>query len=187
VAGKFGKALEFDGNENHVETPPAAALEQVGVGSYTLTAWYRAAETPKAVGEQHALVVRPGRHTGLAYRADGRVQMHVWGQEGYASPTSRRFGPGEFRHVVGVVDISAGNAAVYIDGAAHETARLPENWRAHLLGKVWRIGIGVPGHPSVRWAAKGLIDDVRIYSRALSPAELEALYKLGEARAADGK
>ena len=41
----------------------------------------------------------------------------------------------------------------------------------------WKIGIGAPGAGQWRWCAKGTIDDVRIYDRAVGAAEVELFYK----------
>ena len=65
--------------------------------------------------------------------------------------------------------------------------RLPKNtaeWEANKAsrdtGKTpWRVGIAAPGAQKWSWPAKGLIDDVRIYKKALSNADVAALYKDG--------
>ena len=47
-----------------------------------------------------------------------------------------------------------------------------------IMGNSTKIFIGISAN-MVR-AVKGLIDDVRIYDRALSAAEVQALYNLGQ-------
>ena len=39
------------------------------------------------------------------------------------------------------------------------------------------VGIGSPGAAQWSWPAKGLIDDVRIYNRAIGAAEVKALFE----------
>ena len=42
---------------------------------------------------------------------------------------------------------------------------------------LFRVGIASPGAEKWAWPAKGLIDDVRFYKKALSDAEIAAIYK----------
>ena len=40
----------------------------------------------------------------------------------------------------------------------------------------WKIGIAAPGASQWRWAMNGVVDEVRIYNRALTSQEVAALY-----------
>ncbi|HEV3029942.1 MAG TPA: hypothetical protein VG457_20350, partial [Planctomycetota bacterium] len=43
--------------------------------------------------------------------------------------------------------------------------------------EIWRIGINAPGSDQYRWAALGVVGDVRFYNRALGSGDVEAMFK----------
>jgi hypothetical protein len=83
---------------------------------------------------------------------------------------------GTFFHVAGVVDPSAGETRVFVNGVHAASSSWPKNLRGREYGGgAWRVGIGAPGAANYRWCARGTADDVRIYARALSKDEIRAL------------
>jgi hypothetical protein len=82
------------------------------------------------------------------------------------------FDTGEWRHWVGVWDTS--NIYFYIDGVlqASDTKSATES-------SLLDAGIGTLNCCALNDPFNGLIDDVRIYNRALSPTEIRRLYRLG--------
>jgi hypothetical protein len=77
---------------------------------------------------------------------------------------------GEWVHVVGVYDGSA--VRIYVNGTDRGSAALSGN----IVSYNQPLYIGAHGLPGE--FAKGLIDEVRIYSQALSAMEVAALYDL---------
>ncbi|MEK7212426.1 MAG: hypothetical protein AAB686_02000, partial [Patescibacteria group bacterium] len=79
---------------------------------------------------------------------------------------------------------------LYVDGIDQGGSTAPSGtlevgkW-VHLVG-TWKgtglpdntkdVGIGYMENPTPAWLFNGLIDDIRIYSRALSAAEIKAIY-----------
>jgi hypothetical protein len=85
--------------------------------------------------------------------------------------------------VAGVVDASKGTNKIYVNGKHEGTATFPAG-ETYDGGTTLLLGIGNPNYPSgqygqFREAYKGKIDDVRIYNRTLSDAEIAELANAG--------
>ena len=78
---------------------------------------------------------------------------------------------GDWHHIVGII---SGNdiSALYIDGVSSAGAAATYAADSRVLTNVLEIGSGVSGSESF----DGVIDEVRIYNRALSASEVQALY-----------
>jgi hypothetical protein len=88
--------------------------------------------------------------------------------------------PGDFHHVAGVVDKAGGTGKIYVDGVLRGTSTWAPGTAAREYGKAtWKIGIGMPDASPRRYAADGIIDEVRIYARALPAAEIQELHAAG--------
>jgi hypothetical protein len=190
VEGKLAGALALDGAGQHVEIPNSAALENVQEGNYSLAAWFKPAEVPKAPedenGGSYCLVVKQGWHLGLRFNPEGHFVMDHWIKgEKEDEPVwagggtwETAYDAGKWYHVVGTVDRTLGKITVYVNGEAAGSGEFEAGKAAREYGQTpWRIGIGSPGAPKWSWPAKGEIDDVRIYKKALSEAEVQALCK----------
>ncbi len=195
VAGKIGGALEFDGNDDVVEIPNSPTLENLQEGSYTISAWFKPADTPPGQDSDnkahYGILNKAGWHTGLRYGNDNKLVFEHWLQtENPNEPQWSGIGtwedtydPGKWYHVVGVVDVKEGTASIYVNGELNKTS---DPWdtkaKAREYGQTpWRIGYANPGAREWAWPAKGTIDDARIYNRALGEAEIAELYKAGAA------
>jgi Concanavalin A-like lectin/glucanases superfamily len=79
------------------------------------------------------------------------------------------YAPGRWYHLVGVIDNIGHRAQLYVDGALivddPEVANMEQD-----SGQVWI------GWSPTNFGVDGLIDEVAIWNRALSPAEIAALY-----------
>jgi hypothetical protein len=175
--GVFGKAVSLDGINDHLRAPHAAALNSYPL---TVSVWVKTAATGL-----HGIVNKyaPGSFNGYQVFTDNgdlcawyfrNAANHVWDGSGCTLRTPG-YADDEWHHVVFVVDASGGR--LYVDGVE----RASQAWT------------GVPGAPSTTrkvgfgWYPQvtqpylpGTIDDVRIYARALSAAEVSALYSEAE-------
>ncbi len=187
--GKLGKALKVDGKGARVELPNTEALEKVQENSYTLAAWFKPEAVPAGKDDAndaaYGIVMKTGWHTGLNYNNEKKYTFCHW-LEGAKpeEPTwvgaggwDTDYEPGTWVHLVGVVDRPAGKLMLYIDGELSGTAEFTANAPARKYEKTtWKIGTANPDASSYAWPAKGWIDDVRIYGRALSAGEIKTLY-----------
>ena len=195
VAGKIGGALEFDGNDDVVEIPGSPVLDSLQKGSYTISAWFKPADTPPGQDSnnkaQYGIVNKTGWHTGLHYSNDNKFAFDHWIQTDKPDEPQwsgigtwdDTYDPGKWYHVVGVVDTAACTASIYINGESNKTSDSWDNKaKAREYGQVtWKIGYAAPGAQEWAWPAKGVIDDVRLYNRALKDSEIADLYKAGAA------
>ncbi|HLX61612.1 MAG TPA: LamG domain-containing protein [Planctomycetota bacterium] len=194
VPGKVGGAFSFDGKNQYVEIPNSKELEKLQLGSYAIAAWFKAENVPlgttdEANDAQYGIVLRTGWHEGVTYTKDKKFLFTHWIM-GEKDPVWTGIGawdtdyePGEWHHLVGVVDKDARVAKIYVDGELKGTT---EPWDAKAVAKdyaqiTWKIGIGNPGSDKYAWPAKGAIDDVRLYASALSDEQVKAIYDAGAA------
>lgn len=101
----------------------------------------------------------------------GRINLSV-GNAGTGNPGTRSTNPvndGNWRHIVLTRDAATGVQSVYVDGvkttSTGRTGALGLNNRFQLLGQI-------QGNPDF---FRGTLADVRVYNRALSDADVEAL------------
>jgi len=83
-------------------------------------------------------------------------------------------GDGKWRHIVGIFR-SATDREVFVDGVSGGT-----DSTSHLYPLIDRWNIGRHGDSTPSDYMDGVIDDVRIYSRALSAQEVLQLYNMGK-------
>ena len=80
---------------------------------------------------------------------------------------------GRWYHVVGVYDSISKTASIYVDGIFRNSSSNVD-FTSPDVANSFNIGRGI----STYW--NGSIDDVRVYSRALSAAEVKKLYQMGK-------
>jgi len=189
VAGKTGNGFQFDytnGND-YITLPTNATLDDVQEGNYTLAAWFKPLSTPPGTGSannaNYAILLKAGFHCGLSYSRNQQFEFghyltgNVWKGTGTWSNT---YPPGVWHHVVAVVNRSAGTINLYCDNVLKGTDSFTPNTAAREFGtQRWYIGIADPSYSTWGWAAHGVADDVRIYNRALCPAEVQDVYQSG--------
>jgi hypothetical protein len=180
----------------------AAPLDMVQNGSYTLSAWFKPASYPPTTGDNtaYAVVMKAGWNEGLYFQQNGAggavFAMEHWTTNddgmGGSAVTPNTAGTwsypswptGQWYHLAGVVDATARTTRVVVTPLGSTTptsASTPwaatvtgNSWTGH-AGIPWTIGVASPGTMDVQWQADGTIDDVRIYNRALSDAEIAAI------------
>ena len=163
--GRFGRALSFDGVNDLVNVPDANTLDLTT--GMTLSAWVR----PTALGDWRTVVMksRPG---GLAYALYAHTDTNrPAGVIQTASEQDARGGASQlplnaWTHLATTYD--GANVRLYLNGALAAT-------RAATGSITVSTGALQIGGNSV-WSEwfKGLIDEVRVYSRALSADEIAA-------------
>jgi len=186
VPGEVGQAFSLDGTTAAVEVPASPSLN-VGVGSgMSVEAWIR----PADVAQQHPLFewndgsfgttigfsvpvaggggVGPGGFT--ANFKDVNYQAHIINSPPGLITTNR------FHHVAATYDRPSGIAALYVDGASVAQTYLglftPRTIGGLYFGlRPYDAGAGL------RFA--GQMDEISVYSRALSAAEVQAIYAAG--------
>ncbi len=185
--GQVGLAFRFDGVRGAVQVPAAPALN-VGEGNgLTIAAWIK----PADVSVQRPLVEWNDAHgfmgtqfwIAVATREGGPGSL--WGNlvdtDGEYHPISTPTGlvlPNVFQHVALTYDQPRGLAALYLNG--REVARAGLGYFTPYTSSDLYFGLR-PSGISAGNRYEGLLDDVEIYNRALSPDEIQALDQAGRA------
>ena len=164
IRGTFGKALSFDGVDDYVDCGNDESLDLFG--EITVAAWFRT--TQDSVGsiclrKRYNYGTSPG--FGLSINNDGQVSFNLGDGTNRADAcTTDAYNDGNWHYAVGVKDGSM--VYIYIDGVLKGTDTDDVNITAYDCN----LMIGQRG-----WGGNffnGLIDEVRIYNRALSEEEI---------------
>lgn len=171
TAGKDGNALQFDGIDDTLLVDNAAAV--TGATDFTLGAWVKV-----NAGAPLGTVIQQREPGGNGYigeymlnvNANGTVNFFVYGSGGYQFDltTTTTVNDGQWHYLSGVRSGTTGY--LYIDGVQAATASgtiQSLNALAVTIGYDYR---------DTNKHFTGLIDDVRIYSRALSSTEVFSIY-----------
>ena len=167
VAGQINNALSFDGVDDHVVITGYKGV--TGTKSRTVSAWIKTTDTDwsdiiswgnAGLGERWLLTVNP---------AGVVLQVAVFG--GY-SRGSTSVSDGQWHHVAAVLESDGSpdtsDIRLYVDGVEEVASVLLRTINTPAIEDV-RIGIFIDA--GLRYF-KGMIDDVRIYNRALSDSEI---------------
>lgn len=137
-----------------------------------LLSWYRCGADPNCAHEDAALYwlgLQPNGRPFWFVRGDGSDGATVEGPDSLVL--------GQWRHLAGTYDATAQMLRMYVDGQLVDSAESPIGAIAGgpasvpiSLGRLHRVGWGQPGEYFV-----GALDDVRIYERELSAAEVLTL------------
>jgi len=187
VTGQIGGALNFDGADDYVNIPYTSSFQ---LPVFSVSAWINPtidlastggtilARGEDAASDNWALVLRVAQSgsasegVSIAYEGNGD-QDYYW-HTNFFPPINT------WTHIVATRS-SDGTLSIYINGGLHSqwgaTPTPTSNcFQDFAIGATW---LKKSGEPFVTSFFPGLIDDVMIYDRALSPEEVEQLYQNG--------
>ena len=169
--GRARGALRIAGDKKAIVTVPhGAALDP---GRMTLAAWVKGERPQLWARILHKFNFRDKagyalfydhKKGALAFEAYGRENKRLW-------LASRAKLSGDWQHVAFTYDGRTG--CLFINGQPDSSMELPMTLKPY--GGPLSIGNGFDGYEYYPWS--GLIDEVRIYDRALSPADVAALFE----------
>jgi glucose/arabinose dehydrogenase len=177
TAGKFGNALRFNGSNGVVRVPDSPSWKVNGLTGYTVSLWIKvnsAAGDYKAVIGKGAwpssdlLINKTGNTWQYNLRTTGLVCGGTTAPVGYLTTVD-----GTYHHIALVLDTTKGNCQFYSDGAVIGTDEYVSGTTSFATGTGLNdlfIG-GLDGGSNFLNAD---IDEVRLYTRALTLAELQA-------------
>lgn len=180
IAGRLGGGLSFkaDGWTNNVVTvPDSASLNFTNGLSFTLAIWVKSrAKQIEAAGILCKGTGMGGEQYGVDI-CEGTYRFYTRPAKGgpSASASSAVAPSGRWQHLAATFDGQARVMAIYVDGQLANSQRSPDSLRytTHEVS----IGCRQSNETSAyNLPFSGLIDDVRIYDRALNANEVRSLY-----------
>lgn len=157
VKGQIDECLEFDaGAGNYVEIPPLGAWEQVSIDCWAL----QAKDAPAGI---QGIVSTWQWAAGKVHFKFENNQIQVHKNDGVKITFNRELDT--WYHIVYTTDTKKGELKLYVNGelaSKGASGATPENMDER------RIGSEHDGR-----FLKGMVDDVRIYNRVLSPKEVK--------------
>ncbi|MES2216486.1 MAG: LamG domain-containing protein [Patescibacteria group bacterium] len=174
VSGKVGQAIFFDNVDDYVYVPYNASFD-VGTGDFTVSAWVKTVG-PQGSGQSALGTIfskDDGSGNGIVLNNNGpNGSNYVRALVGGVSVTgSVSVNDNQWHHVV--LTRRSGVICVYIDGVLSASASAPGD--TNQTNRDIYLGLEFTGP----WLGAGAQDDTRFYNRALSDAEIRALYNTG--------
>ncbi|HYE05378.1 MAG TPA: LamG domain-containing protein [Planctomycetota bacterium] len=179
-------------DSDDLNDPLALQLATVTEADYSLAAWVKPDRTPIGSGTDAlgcgAILMKEGNHIGLVYGENGYfgiTHFHADGSDTSVFTPVAYDIPGSVAsrwfHLCATVDLdpAGGTVRLYLDGELQGSGAIAAGKSPQIFGPAvpWRIGCGRPDASggAYGWLFDGKIDDVRIYSRALSAGEARIL------------
>jgi prepilin-type N-terminal cleavage/methylation domain-containing protein len=168
--GKVGYALNFDGNNDYVEIPDSSSLRLAT--SVTIALWFKMADYPPPPppgGYDWYNFINKGRYTdsyGLMYYRGGSFTFYLKP----LSTVSFTFTPSLNRWYFIVCTWDGNNAKIFLDGDSKISTTITGSLNTYTYPI--RISLDTGN----QYPFNGTIDEVRVYNRALSDQEIQALY-----------
>jgi len=156
-------ALSFDGQNDYLEVA-VKALPRIE-GSKTVTVWISASAPTLGASAQRTLLLLgdPAANAGLQLgTANGRIAAWQWGDDQGFVSAAAALSPG-FHHLAYTFD--GATHRLYLDGQPVGIRKLPLR-----PGPVTTMRLGTYEAPFEMFG--GVVDDLRLYDRALSPQEI---------------
>ena len=173
IDGKRGKALSFDGSDDHFTATDTSSLKSGN--SWTISAWIN---LRSSTGGYDAIVVgKQGWHGGLIAVPNVIRLAIAEGSAGASDLISYTTEYGVWHHYIATFTTGTNAMELFVDGVSAGTNTFNEGTMVNYGDTLYVGGSGdVNYHPEV------YVDDVRIYNRALTAAEARALYESGASR-----
>jgi PKD repeat protein len=187
AAGRSGQAFSFNGSDGYADkTSPDSSLN-IGNQSWTISAWVKSS----CSGTSNQYIVSRyecgwASDCTSAYPAvyelyltgDGYATFYVrsTASDGVGAADSADLRDGAWHHISGVLDRGSSELKLFVDGrlknstSASGLGSINDSGSPLEIGRIFRQSWGSPGY-----YFNGLIDEVRIYNRALTASEVYAL------------
>lgn len=169
--GKFGQAFAFDGGDDSAQAPTTGF--PTGNADRTLEMWVKldAFVTEENFFGGYGNFGSYSQTYSLS-ASGSTLLFSQWGDAVFGRDRSLEVG--KWYHIA--VTNQRENVALYLDGAIIETGNVPINTP---VGTQFIIGWPGPTYGEIR-RLKGVVDEVRIYNRALAAEEIAANYVTGK-------
>lgn len=172
TTGKFSSALSFDGMDDYVNI--GKGTNYFPMPKFTLCAWTKSTEIGTASTARGIIAITYGLN--LYLNTEGNLYLRI-----NTDPSASTFAYMNYPqnlldnkdHFI-CASYDETNVNLFIDGSLKKTQAVSWDGTTHWPTSYAAIGWDVNSSP---WKFKGLIDEVRIYNRALSAEEVRAIYE----------
>lgn len=155
TTGKFGKAYSFDGVDDYVQLPNLGNFS-----SFTIEGWIRGDGDSLSGATGYNTFIGNAGNNRLLYSMNGLMLAQMGAGNHFSTATAPR---GQWNHIAYVYTHTNTTAKWFINGKPDS-----ENVGAITFKQPQRIG----AYDLVNYMMNGLIDEVRIYNRALTESEI---------------
>jgi hypothetical protein len=173
VGGKFGRALDFGGDSDYVN----ASDTLISAYPFTFSMWIKTTDTggnnttfSVADSSNHNniyfIIINPGGNAQICAKSviEGSI----------CQDSTSTLNDGSWHYVTGIFQSNT-ERSIYVDGVWEATDTSTHTPNGLNLLDAWAIGGLSDASPSQYYS--GSIDEVRVYNRALSPSEVQQLYR----------
>ncbi|OQB09317.1 MAG: hypothetical protein BWY21_00826 [Parcubacteria group bacterium ADurb.Bin216] len=177
-----GSCIQFGGG-NYVSITDLEGLSTVADNSFTIGAWSKIFDK----SDYHTIIRRDNYYNQGSenrrvinietHKTTGYVGFGLYDGAGYGVVGNIDRTDNKWHHFMGVYDAINKNMYLYVDGVLEGSSLNIGVTLYNTMRSPWTIGTATPYYPHGNMS--GLIDDVRIYNYALSPAEVNQVYDLG--------
>lgn len=174
-AGKFGNALSFNGSSNYVDLGNPTALQTTG--SITWTAWVKATSTPVDDGQ---IIAKSNGTSGWQFKTSPDTGSHRFAiavSSGGGVLPQRNSNTvrvlNTWYHVAGVYNAAARTLDIYVNGVL-DNGVLSGSATIPAAQTVPNINVNI-GRRTGGFNFGGIIDEARVFNRALSQPEIQTL------------
>ena len=180
AVGQVGDAFSFNGVNGRITLPDAENLRFTG--SFTIEMWINIESIPPYPGN-YILMRGDDRASldpyGVGITPEGKLGFEVTSETSSTS-IHANVESGRFTHIAATLDSTSGSMRLYVDGVlGAETITNVRPFRDLDSNLNAGIGIGNTPYSSFNFPFHGLIDEVSMYSRALSAQEISAIFSAG--------
>jgi hypothetical protein len=162
TAGKLGTALTFNGTSQYVQIGSTASLQGT---AYTLEAWIK---TSSASSTMAVITKASNFWLGLDF---GKAAIYDWTGGATCTAASPSIADGTWHHIAAtLVNGTTNGSIIYVDGVQQKTC----TWAP--VAQTGDVGLGASKAASWQQYFNGQIDNVKVFSRAMNPDEVNADY-----------
>ncbi|MBZ0099208.1 MAG: choice-of-anchor D domain-containing protein, partial [Taibaiella sp.] len=197
--GKFSKAFTFNGNTDFIKIPNTDTAPLYAKEGFSWCVWFKGSDIPTSTADGYGQLLISAADGGLgediilgfgnAYSAKNTLFFEVDSAGGFGGVMTQSPGwkpaagweNNRWYHAVAVADYPNKVIILYVDGV--ERAR--KDFGGIPVDRNMNVSFGAFFDGSDRQGRfKGILDDIRIYRRALSQEDITALYELNVAQLA---
>ena len=181
VQGKIGQALSFDGIGDVVTVTNSPTLNFGNTGSFTISTWIKS--TQKGIGDSgFGLIIDHRRNNDGTYAGysiednSGIIQARIRDNAAHdiATISTTNVNDNMYHNIVFVVNRTAQIESLYIDNALQDSKNISTVGSIDTIFDLYLGGTAYPNTPIDFY--NGIVDQTRIYDKALSQQEIEKLF-----------